>query len=132
MRTILNTLAAAYLAVMLSACALLAPMRTDDDARRAAKIALSAYEATQQAILIYGRLPACDAEAGVVRFCRDRAAWTKIKAVEAAATTAILAATPVLNAERADAGQLVAALIAIENVKQAVGEAQIKLKGDTP
>jgi hypothetical protein len=132
MRTILNTLAAAYIAVMLGACALLAPLHAGGEARRAAKIALAAYEATQQAVLIYGRLPACDAQAGVVRLCRDAGIWTKIKTVEAAATKAILAATPVLNAETADAGQLVAALVAIENVKQAVREAQTKLNGDTP
>ena len=132
MRAVLNTLAAAYLAVMLTACALLQPLHADDEARRAAKIALTAYEVTQQAILIYGRLPGCDAEAGHVRLCRDRALWAKIKTVEAAATKAILAATPVLNAEEADTGQLVAALIAIESVKQAVGEAHTQLKGTAP
>jgi len=132
MRTILNTLAAAYLAVLLSACALLQPLHADDEARRAAKITLAAYEATQQAILIYGRLPACETPAAVAPVCRDRALWTKIKTVEAAATKAILAATPVLNAQQTDTGQLVAALIAIESVKQAVAEAQTKLKGDAP
>lgn len=66
------------------------------------------------------------------RSCRDAKLWTKIKTVEAAATKAILAATPVLSAKTADTGQLVAALIAIESVKQALAEAQTKLKGDAP
>lgn len=129
LRYVLNTMAAAYIAAALAACALLAPLGHDDEARRAAKITLAAYETTQQAILIYGRLPTCDAEAGVVRLCKDRDVWTRIKIVEKAASTAIAEATPVLNGTEVDAGQLVAALMAIENVKNAVGEAQTKLKG---
>jgi uncharacterized protein (UPF0548 family) len=132
LRPVIVTMAAASFAVALAACALLAPLGKDDEARRAAKVTLAAYETTQQAILIYGRLPTCDAEAGLVRFCKDREVWTRIKVVEKAATTAIAEATPVLNGAEADAGQLVAALMAIENVKNAVGEAQTKLKGATP
>jgi hypothetical protein len=129
MRLVLNTIAAAYIAAAVAACALLAPLGHDDEARRAAKVTLAAYETTQQAILIYGRLPTCDAEAGVVRLCKDRAVWSRIKIVEKAASAAIAEATPVLNGTTADAGQLVAALMAIERVKNAVGEAQTKLKG---
>lgn len=129
---VVNTLLASCVAALLAACALLAPLEHDDEARRAAKITLAAYEATQQAILIYGRLPTCDAEAGVLRLCKDRAVWARIKIVEKAATTAIAEATPVLNGSEIDDGQLVAALTAIENVKTAVGEAQSKLKGVIP
>ena len=132
MRAILNTLAAAYIAAALAACALLAPVGQDTTARRTAKVTLTAYEATQQAILIYGRLPTCDAQAGAIRLCKDRTLWTKIKAVEAAATKAIAAATPVLNGTEPDAGQLIAALVAIEEVKAAVTQAQLKLRGATP
>lgn len=132
LRPVVNTMAAAWLAVVLTACALLAPLGKDDEARRAAKVTLAAYETTQQAILIYGRLPTCDAEAGVIRLCKDRALWARIKTVEKAATTAIAEATPVLNGAQVDAGQLVGALMAIENVKTAVQEAQANLKGATP
>jgi hypothetical protein len=130
MRTVINVQFAVFAAIALTACALLAPLGRDDEARRAAKVTLAAYETTQQAILIYGRLPTCDPEAGAIRLCKDRAVWTKIKIVEAAATKAIAEATPVLNGAEADAGQLVAALMAIENVKDAVSDAQTKLKGD--
>lgn len=129
MRAIVNVITTACIATAIAACALLAPLGHDDEARRAAKVTLTAYEATQQALLIYGRLPTCDAEAGVTRLCKDRALWTRIKAVEKAASLAIAEATPVLNGSEADAGQLIAALVAIENVKAAVGEAQTKLKG---
>jgi hypothetical protein len=129
LRPVVNTMAAACLAILMTACALLAPLGKDDEARRAAKVTLIAYEATQQAILIYGRLPTCDAEAGVVRLCKDREAWAKIKAAESAATKVIAEATPVLNGTTVDAGRLVAALAAVENVKAAVVEAQTKLKG---
>ena len=132
MRAVVNTLMASAIAVGLAACALLQPVGRDDDARRAAKVTLTAYEATQQAILIYGHLPACDPEAGVMRLCRDRATWTRIKVVEASATKAIAAATPVLNGSTADAGQLVAALIAVEEVKAAVTTAHRQLAGERP
>lgn len=128
MRTVINVQFAVFAAMALTACALLAPMGHDDEARRGAKITLAAYETTQQAILIYGRLPTCDTQAGLIRLCKQRTVWTKIKVVEAAATRAIAEATPVLNGTEADAGQLVAALMAIENVRAAVTEAQTKLK----
>ena len=128
MRAVINIQLAVIAAIGLTACAVLAPLGHDEDARRAAKITLAAYATTQQAILIYGRLPTCDAQAGAVRLCKQRAAWTKIKIVEAAASHAIAEATPVLNGVEADAGQLVAALMAIENVKSAVTEAQTQLK----
>ncbi|NOT41022.1 MAG: hypothetical protein HOP13_11060 [Alphaproteobacteria bacterium] len=132
MRHILNTLAAATIATLLAACALLQPLDADGDARRTAKITLTAYEAAQQAILIYGRLPACESTAAVGPLCRDAKLWAKIKTVEAAATKAIAAATPVLNGAEPDTGQLIAALLAIEQVKQAIAQAQTKLKGETP
>jgi hypothetical protein len=127
MRTVINVQFAVFVAIALTACALLAPLGKDDEARRAAKVTLAAYETTQQAILIYGRLPTCDEEAGFVHLCKDRETWIKIKIVEAAATKAIAAATPVLNGSEVDAGQLVAALAAIEDVKGAVKDAQTKL-----
>jgi len=132
MRTIVDFQLATFAAIALTACALLQPLGQDDAARRGVKITLAAYETTQQAILIYGRLPTCDPQAGAMRLCKDRAVWTKIKIVEKAATQAIAEATPVLNGSALDAGQLAAALIAIENVKAAVGEAQTQLKGATP
>lgn len=130
MRGIVNTLLALSVAVGLTACALLQPLGRDDEARRAAKLTLAAYETTQQAILIYGRLPTCDAEAGVIRLCKQRLLWSHIKIVDATATKAIAEATPVLNGTEVDAGQLVAALVAIENVKTAITRAQEQLKGD--
>lgn len=132
LRYIVNTMLTAGVAVVMAACALLAPAGADDEARRAAKVTLAAYETTQQAILIYGRLPTCDAQAGAVRLCKDRATWQKLKIVERAATAAIAEATPVLNGAQADAGQLVAALIAVENVKRTVTEAHDRLKGVAP
>ena len=132
MRRIINTFAAATIALALAACALLQPMGAADDARRAAKVTLTAYETAQQAILIYARLPLCDAKAGIGGLCRDRKLWTKIKAVEASATKAIAAATPVLNGTKADAGELIAALVAIDQVKAAIQEAQSTLNGAAP
>lgn len=129
MRRVIDTMAVACVGAGLTACALLAPIGRDDEARRAAKVTLAAYEVTQQAILIYGRLPTCDVEAGVQRLCKDRGVWVRIKIVEEAASKAIARATPVLNGVEADAGQLVAALVAIEDVRAVIGEAQSKLKG---
>lgn len=127
MKTILNTLLAAALSVSIAACALLQPVGGDDDARRAAKVTLTAYEAAQEAILIYGRMPACDPEAGVKWMCRDPELWAKIKVYERAATAAIAEATPVLNGSKADAGQLLRAIMAIDRVKSALKEASVSL-----
>lgn len=129
LRRITMTLAGAYVLAALTACALLAPLGKDDEARQAAKIALTAYETTQQAILIYRRLPTCDAEAGVTRLCKDRNVWSRIKSVEKAASTAIAKAAPVLNGAQPDSGQVVVALAAIEDVRNAIAEAQRNLKG---
>lgn len=131
MNTILRTLGLAATGVLLAACALLQPIGKDDDARKAARVALAAYETTQQAALIYGRLKPCDPDpkSAFDRFCRNASVWAKIKAADKAAVTAIVAATPVLNAEKADAGELVAALAAIATVRQAVGEAVAQISG---
>lgn len=127
MRTLLRVQAAMIAAIVLTACALLQPLGgADAQARRAAKVTLAAYETTQQAILIYGRLPTCG-PAEPSRICKDREVWAKIKIVEKAATTAIAEATPVLNGSEADAGQLVGALNAILRVRDVVKEAQTKL-----
>lgn len=132
MKTILRAMAAASAAVLLSACALLAPMRADDDARYAANVTLTAYEATQQALLLYGRLPNCDPANGALRFCKRDRLWQKIKIVEAAASKSIYAALPVLNGTKADAGELVAAVTAIAKVTAAVREAQAALADPVP
>lgn len=131
MKTILRAMAATFAAIALTACALLQPMKADDDARYAAKVALSAYEVTQRAALIYGNLKPCDPDpkSAFDRFCRDAKIWAKIKAADKAATTAINEAAPVLNAQAADTGQIVKALAAIATVKAAVDEALTQMKG---
>jgi len=131
MRTIVNIQLAVATAIALTACALLAPIGKDAEAARAARVTLAAYETAQQAILIYGRLPTCDA-LEPSKICKDKDVWAKIKIVEATATRAIAEAAPVLNGAEVDAGQLVAALAAIENVKSAIREARARLKGETP
>ena len=94
MKAVLQVLLAACVATLLTACALLQPL--DDDARRSAKLALTAYEATQQAILIYGRLPDC--EPNLPPLCKDPALWRKLKAADATATSAIATGADVVTA----------------------------------
>lgn len=103
------------------------PLVVTPEARRTAKVALTAYETTQEAMLIYGHLPGCDAEAGVKYLCRDAAAWNKIKIADKLATRAINDAAPVLNGSAPDGGEIVKALIAIDQVKLALRDAQTKL-----
>lgn len=131
MKTILQVMAATFAVIGLAACALLAPMKADGEARYAAKVALSAYEVTQRAALIYGNLNPCDPDpkSAFERFCRDAKIWAKIKAADKAATTAINEAAPVLNAREVDTGQIVRALAAIATVKAAVDEALTQIKG---
>lgn len=131
MKTILQAMAATSAAILLTACALLAPMRADDEARQGAKVALAAYELTQRAALIYGNLKPCDPDprAAFDYICRNAGVWAKIRAADKAALTAIVAATPVLNAETVDTGQIMNALAAIATVKAAVNEALTQIKG---
>lgn len=131
MKTILQAMAVTCAAILMTACALLAPIRADDEARQGAKVALAAYELTQRAALIYGNLKPCDPDprAAFEYICRNAKVWAKIKAADKAAVTAIVAATPVLNGATADVGQIGAALAAIATVRQAVSEAVAQISG---
>lgn len=118
-----------WAAIVLAACTWMQPIEPVHDVRRNVKVALAAYEATQQAMIIYGRLPGCDHDAGVVKFCRDQASWNKIQIADKLAVRAINAATPVLSGEDRDDGQIIKALIAIDQVTAALREAQKKWEG---
>lgn len=126
MKNQLRVLIGATIAVVLMGCALLQPLGVDDEARSASKITLAAYMATQDAMLIYGRLKPCD-PALVVVVCRNAGVWRKMQIADKAAVTAIVAAAPVLNGTKVDAGEVLAAMLAIERVRAAVREAQQSL-----
>jgi hypothetical protein len=119
-----RVIATLCMVVTLTACT---TTLVDNDVRRKAKVTLAAYEATQQAMLIYGHLPACDPVSGVLRFCRNAVIWGKVKAADKIAVIAINQAAPVLQGEAVDAGQIIGALTAIENVKNVLREAQENL-----
>lgn len=131
MKTITNVLVASVTLVLATACALLAPHQLDGSARRAAAMTLETYAILQQAVLIYGHLPACTTPPQV-HLCRDHEHWQRIRAAEKAATEAIAAATPVLNAEEVDAGQLLKALAAIDAVTNALSDARRQLTEARP
>ena len=107
------------LAVGMASCA------GNQTAMMSAKITLSAYETTQQGMLIYGGLDTCPVSKPI---CKDHDLWQKIKAADLVATTAIVEATPVLNGTETDLGQALKAYEAIEKVKDAFIEANAKLK----
>lgn len=123
MKTIVNVLVACVTLILATACALLAPFSLDADARRAAALTLQSYAVLQQAILVYAHLPLCTTPP-VVHICRRAADWQRVQAAEQAATTAISAAAPVLDATQPDAGEVLAALDAIETVRKALADAQ--------
>lgn len=119
MRRILNVLFAATIATGMAACALLQATGTDDDARRAAKVALTAYaDFVQPAIITYGRLPTCGPSAPKP-LCKDAGAWSKLKASDAAATSSILAAQAVLEGTATDTGQIAQAIADINDAQAA-------------
>ena len=124
MRRILHILFAATLAVGVSACALLQQSGTDDEAMRAAKIALTTYaDFVQPAIITYGQLPTCGA-AAPKPLCKDAGAWAKLKAADAAATSSILAAKGVLEGSAADSGQIAQAIADVTAVQAAFKQAK--------
>ena len=127
MKTIVNVMFACCTAVMATACALLAPLDFDKDARRAAQITLQSYATLQQAVLIYGQLPDCT-DPPVYHLCKQRQHWRRVRAAEKAATEAIAAATQVLNAEEAGATQLLQALAAIDALSSALSNARAQWK----
>lgn len=129
MKLIVNVLIACTTAIMATACALLAPLDLDRDARRAAQITLQSYTVLQQAVLIYGQLPYCT-DPPVFHLCKKQQHWLRVRAAEKAATEAIAASTPVLNAEEVDASQLLQALEAIDKVSRALADARRQWKGE--
>ena len=131
MKTIVNVLVASCTLVLATACALLSPFSLDSDARKAAGLTLQTYAVLQQAVLIYGHLPDCTTPP-VLHICRRHEAWRRLQMAEKAATQAIAAAAPVLNANEIDTGQVVAALGAIEKVREALAEAQTAVSGVEP
>lgn len=120
-------LVSVWVVVSLAACTWMQDIEVAPDARRHAKVALAAYESTQQAMIIYGRLPACSEV--VVKFCRDQVIWNNIKIADKLAVQAITAATPVLAGEDRDDGQIIKAMIAIDQVTVALRAAQQKWGG---
>jgi hypothetical protein len=131
MKTIINVLVACVTLMLATACALLAPHQLDGGARRAAAMTLETYAILQQAVLIYGHLPPCTTPPEV-HLCRDQEHWLRIRAAEKAATEAIAAATPVLNAEEVDTGQVLRALVAIDTVTRALSDARHQLTEARP
>jgi hypothetical protein len=106
---------------------LINPLNVTPDGRSKAKVALTAYETMQQAMLIYGHLPACDTDAGVLHFCRDAGVWNKVKIADKLAVRAINDAVPVLAGETPDSGEVVKAVIAIGQMRDALKEANSKM-----
>jgi len=124
MRRILHVLFAATFAAGIAACALLQQTGTDDEARRAAKVALTAYaDFVQPAIITYGRLPTCG-PAAAKPLCKDAGAWTKLKAADVAATSSITAAQSVLEGTASDAGQIAQAIADINAAQAAFKDAK--------
>jgi hypothetical protein len=124
MRRILHILFAATIAVGVSACALLQQSGTDDEAMRAAKIALTTYaDFVQPAIITYGQLPTCGA-AAPRPLCKDSGAWAKLKAADAAATSSILAAKSVLEGSAGDSGQIAQAIADVTAAQAAFKQAK--------
>ncbi|MBI1213942.1 MAG: hypothetical protein GC190_20975 [Alphaproteobacteria bacterium] len=124
MQRILQVLFAAILTSGIAACALLQQTGTDDEAMRAAKVALTAYaDFVQPAIITYGQLPTCGAEAQKP-LCKDAGAWAQLKAADAAATSSIVAAQGVLDGESADSGQIAQAIADINAAQAAFKQAK--------
>ena len=124
MQRILHVLFAATLTTGITACALLQATGTDDEAMRAAKVALTAYaDFVQPAIITYGQLPTCG-PAAPKPLCKDAGAWAKLKAADTAATSSIVAAQAVLDGSSSDTGQLAQAIADINAAQAAFKQAK--------
>jgi hypothetical protein len=92
--------------VALSGCAVFGEYDIGQKGRNAARGALTAYELAQQGALIYGSLPLCKPDTPLVKICRSKTIWRKIQVAEDAATTAVVAAGPVLRGDKQDVGEI--------------------------
>lgn len=110
----------------LGGCALL-PAAWQNDARKSAALTLVTYETAQQSLLIYGKLEKCEAPETKTKICRSQKLWNRIKAVEKAATLAIMDAEPVLNGDKVDAGEVFIATTKIGELLAAYKDAQLAL-----
>jgi hypothetical protein len=106
MRTTIRVLGVACLAWALTACALLGEYGIGQSSRDAVRGALTAYELAQRGALIYGSLPLCKPEVPAIKVCRSQSIWNKIKAAEDVATSAVIAAGPVLRGDKQDVGEI--------------------------
>lgn len=71
------------------------------------------YDVAQPALLIYGRLPACPQ----VVLCKNGLAFTKMQATDKAVVASIVAARAVIDGNLPDAGQIAAAVKAIQDAQ---------------
>lgn len=132
-KRILTLAAAVALSFALSGCALLGLFgeKTGQDAVRATQIVLTAYaDIYQPALILYGSYKTCgtpEAEGKIV--CKDGPTFQKLKALDLAATSAIVAARDVLRGTVPDAGQLQQAIAAITQAQAAIAAApNVKIK----
>lgn len=91
---------------------------------KAAKTSLIVWRITQDAVLVYGRLPACDPAIPDAKVCRSAGAWDKIKSVELTTTAAILAARPLVEAGSDDIAFLAGVVTTVNNAQIAIAQAQ--------
>lgn len=114
-------LAVALMGVMLSGCSAIQSVvgtGVATDAVQSAKYALTTYvDIYQPAVIAYGGLPDCGT--GPV-LCKDRSILDKLKAADAAAVKSIVAANDVLNGGKIDAGEISAAISAIQQAEATI------------
>ena len=138
MRTILKVQAATYAAILtlglgMASCSTMPRVvgaetatKVEQTSLRAAKTALTVWSLTQDAILVYGRLPYCDPELPDLHVCKGRASWAKVKAIEAQTSAVVLAAKPIVEAGTDDAAFLMGVVAAVNDGFVAVNQAKGK------
>ncbi len=97
-----------------------------EDALKATNGTLLAYHDVAQAgLLTFGNLPTCPQPSGTV--CKDSGTWQKLKATDAATVALINGAKAVLDGSQDDAGQIAAALAAIQQAQAQFSQAGVTL-----
>jgi hypothetical protein len=94
------------------------PENVQQKAYKAASVSFTAWEAVQDGVLRYGKLPPCDATHKIL--CRNEEAWQKIKEIEKKTSDTLVSTKPIIEAGTDDVQLLMAIPAVVYDAQAAI------------